>query len=72
MLKIKNDVDLKELVKYGLSEYKNFFSNDVISIDKYERLIYHKHLDTFEKGYRIMMIIAKLCQAGLVEKVVEE
>ena len=69
MLKIKDNVDLKELEKFGLEEKNTFYTNEIIAIAKDDRFIYHKLLDTIEKGYRLMMIIARLCQAGLVEKV---
>ena len=71
MLKIIDDLPLKELEKFGFQEKNTFYTNSVVAIAKDDRYIYHTLLDTTEKGYRLMNIIAKLCQAGFVEKVVD-
>lgn len=74
MLKIKDDVDLKELEKFGFFEsygaYTKHTANAFWHIKKKDRKI------TFSSGMglwtRILIDLFDLIQAGLVEKVVEE
>ena len=83
MLKIKDDVNLKELEKFGfennynneylLKSYKKDFSqDDYISIKKEDRSIQMRH---YQEEYgvtniiRIDELLYDLIQAGLVEKV---
>ena len=77
MLKIKDNVDLKELEKFGYRLLNNEYvkelgldyENDDIYIDKITREIY---LDTYEFSNEYLLeVIKDLIQAGLVEKVVE-
>lgn len=85
MLKIKSDVDLKELEKFGYKELNDMYfkwvtRNRKIVIWKYNRTIvdYLKDNSTYsgykyEGEYRhiIQPYIKDLIQAGLVEKVEE-
>lgn len=72
MLKIKNNVDLKELEKYGfncLSEEKNFYDK---TIAKYEEIIiYDREIDISLDGWETKELdtLYNLIQDGLVEKV---
>lgn len=72
MLKIKDDVDLKELEKFGLVESHNYFTKfneydvDVLTISKDDKLIELFSDDT------AVEILFDLIQAGLVEKVGDE
>lgn len=77
MLKIKDNVDLDILLKYGYEkEYKEYrkclglnYDNDDIVIDIKTREIY---LDSYEPSNKYLLeVIKDLIQAGLVEKVVE-
>ena len=68
-LKIRDDVDLKELEKFGFIKYRynTFYENNKI------RVCANKHIRIIAKGtpYDICAIF-DLIQAGLVEKVVED
>ena len=80
MLKIKDNVDLKELKKFGFKyydytgryEYK-YSGYALIYINSWNREIYLKYLeDTLEQYiHPLDNIIFDLIQAGLVEKVEE-
>lgn len=80
MLKIKDNVDLKELEKYGfigyIREYSRKYNNDIITcIDKETREI--RDIDT---DYKFLMMkdlgeskrVNDLIKADLVEKVEDE
>ena len=75
MLKIKDNVDLKELEKYGFTEYKlvdkkhyelNYRNANCIKINQNTRLIHYNQnsVDNF-----IPNVIYDLIKDGLVEKV---
>lgn len=75
MLKIKDNVDLKELEKFGFEEDKFYYKYNTafgfcwIWKDNYDlspREIELQRIETSED----LEIIFDLCQAGLVEKVV--
>lgn len=77
MLKIKANVDLDILLKYGYEkankEYRKclglYYDNDDIVIDIKTREIY---LDTYEFSKEYLLEVTEdLIQAGIVEKVVE-
>jgi len=88
MLKIKDDIDLKELEKFGYSPnyngaywYKFVTNRRRISIWRYNRSIDDDVVDTttytgfkYEGEYRhqVKKYIQDLIQAGLVEKVEEK
>ena len=59
MLKIKDNVDLKELEKFGFKEFSNIYFSEATSISKKYRFILTSNLD----------LVYDLIQAGLVEKV---
>jgi len=74
MLKIKDNVDLRELEKFGyrlsnneyVKELDLDYDNDIIFIDIKTREIY---LDTYEFSNEYLLeVIKDLIQAGLVEK----
>ena len=76
MLKIKDNIDLDILLKYGYEkankEYRKclglYYDNDDIVIDIKTREIY---LDSYEISKKYLLeVIKDLIQAGLVEKVV--
>ena len=79
MLKIKNNVDLKELEKYGFkfergtTYIKTFKSDDTyICVSECELRIIDIEIDIFDREYEINKIVDTLydlIQAGLVEKV---
>ena len=74
MLKIKDNIDLKELEKFGFEfEAKGwfFYTNDniVVNID-FEHTIWFK--PDYEDWFNIPNIIFDLIKANMVEKVVEE
>ena len=62
MLKIKDNVDLKELEKFGFEEFSVIYYHEFVSVDKNGRFIQSNNLD----------LVYDLIQAGLVEKVGEE
>ena len=73
MLKIKDNVDLKELENFGLKETKNTYlkkhtMGEAISIHKDTKIIYMTEDDGISYYYHIG-ILYDLIQAGLVEKV---
>ncbi len=77
MLKIKDNVDLKELEKFDYKLSNNeyvkelglYYDSDTIFIDIKTREIY---LDTYEFSNKYLLeVIKDLIQADLVEKVVE-
>ena len=75
MLKIKDDVDLKELEKFGLRQTKNTYLikhslGEATSIHKDTRTIYMTE-DDGRSYYLNIDILYDLIQAGLVEKVKE-
>ena len=59
MLKIKDNVDLKELEKFGFEEFSNIYYSEATSIDKKYRFVMTSNLD----------LVYDLIQAGLIEKV---
>jgi hypothetical protein len=79
MIKIKDNIDLKELEKFGFSEYNKEYSrkykNDIITcVDKETRII--EDIDTEYKFLEMLNLgeskrVSDLIQAGLIEKVVE-
>lgn len=84
-LRIKDNVDLKELKKFGFdtipeNEYYRFYRNDdYIWVDKYTRKIDYRYFNlgiltsSNEPQTRVSRTITtKLIKAGLVEKVVED
>ena len=77
MLKIKDDVDLKELEKYGFKKYINFryyFECEEVTV---EVDIESRELDLFSTGavevqtMSIPNIVYDLIKDGLIEKVEE-
>lgn len=81
MLKIKDNVDLKELEKYGfirntyyddeINDYVNIYMHTHITI-RDDKLVIIGHRFPFEKPYSITVdIIYDLITNGLVEKVEE-
>ena len=77
MLKIKDNVDLKELEKFGFEEYKYSYWRDIsniytVIIDKETRKIEKWNFAYGGKPTSADKYIQDLIQAGLVEKVVEE
>lgn len=76
MLKIKDDVDLKELEKFGFEEYKHSYWRDInhthtIIVDKENRKIEKWNFAYGGKPTEPDKYIQDLIQAGLVEKVGE-
>lgn len=77
MLKIKDDVDLKELEKFGFKEYGKVwgFNDDDYDIgllvfkDTRKVLIYSAMYGGYENGKKVEPKLYDLIQAGLVEKV---
>ncbi len=77
MLKIKDDIDLKELLKFGFIEYNKEYSrkykNDIMTcINKETRII--EDIDTEYKFLEMLNLgeskrVNDLIKAGLVEKV---
>lgn len=76
MLKIKDDVDLKELEKFGFKKegctYEVFFGDAVIWVGN-DKKVYFSTIDYFgdETGDDVLEFLFDLIQAGLVEKVRE-
>ena len=80
MLKIKDNVDLKELEKFGFVKNYNSYEKVIwesdcdLVVDK-ERIICHQNYATADMNgcaRELVVAIFDLIQAGLVEKVVEE
>ena len=76
MLKIKDNVDLKELEKFGL-KYDNFGFYEIKKELPYGIQKLYVDEDTREiaivgAGETLLCVLFDLIQAGLVEKVVEE
>lgn len=83
MLKIKDNVDLKELEKYGFSKkvsekcYVYTFNDDKYDIsliifgDTRKIIIYGAMYGGYEDGKTVEPMLYDLIQAGLVEKVEE-
>ncbi len=75
MLKIKDNVNLKELEKYGFkkciyySANANYYGRDRVYIDEATRII---EIPTKNNRYDVREYIQDLKEAGLVEKVVDE
>ena len=77
MLKIKDDVDLKELGKFGFKEYEHGYvfnkSKYDISLNVYKSdrkvIIFSGQYDDYENGKNVEPKLYDLIQAGLVEKV---
>lgn len=79
MLKIKDNVDLKELEKFGFEKYQDYYNNvyrsdcdnsDILFINVTNRYIYCEDCSGFsicEDGS--LNALFDLIQAGLVEKV---
>lgn len=79
MLKIKNDIDLKELEKFGFdfiemnNEYRFIFGAEQIIVMCKNRHIYVEDTSTFGiVEYEPLDILFNLIQAGFVEKVGKE
>lgn len=79
MLKIKDNIKLEELEKYGfirntyyddeINDYVNIYMHTHIQI-RGDKLVIIEHIFPFEKPYSITVdIIYDLIQDGLVEKV---
>ena len=71
MLKIKDNIDLKELEKFGFEKTDGAFD----TYYAYEELlvrIKNKEIVLFKVGKDALIKFFDLCQAGLVEKVVED
>lgn len=82
MLKIKNEIDFKELEKFGYIDLgKNAYMKNtqpevinspwVLRVDKHTRKIKYWNFENGRTG-ATSRFIQDLIQAGLVEKVVEE
>ena len=84
MLKIKDDVDLKELEKFGFKDYKLFMYKKIqeddntffgLHIEKRNRLISIDYQASYEPIYKDILydmnILYDIIQADLVEKVQE-
>ena len=83
MLKIKDDVDLKELEKFGFEEKRKYIRKDNIAIEKETRDLVIQAININQYGgfkainnknssmININDEIYDLIQAGLVEKVEE-
>lgn len=81
MLKIKDNVDLKELEKFGFNfdNYHNFYSKEVYMSDcrlvaDADRVICYdnnSNADMTYHSYQLLDEVFDLIQAGLVEKVGE-
>ena len=72
MLKIKDNIDLKELEKYSFKYIEGFgyyYSNDKDSI--FVKIEFDKTIEVYSKLSSNCNIIYDLIQAGLVEKVEE-
>lgn len=79
MLKIKDNVDLKELEKYGFENfilfceyYKNvyeFLRIKHLNVNKETKEIYFEKLEIWQDSRESLDILYDLIQAGLVEKV---
>lgn len=72
MLKIKDNVDLKELEKFGFCKYESnygfsYYAFGDLLINEESRII-----SLFKIREEELIRFFDLCQAGLVEKVVEE
>lgn len=84
MLKIKDNVDLKELEKFGfkyiVEKYKSYiYINKFIEIDIFldlenecENKVLFMLTSQYNRNYANLDILYDLIQAGLVEKVKEE
>ena len=78
MLKIKDNIDLKELEKFGFDEYIGWYENikydAAFSVYKNTRIIKFDCSDwglERDNGAEIIQVLFDLIQAGLVEKVNE-
>lgn len=81
-LKIRDDVDLKELEKFGFEEYETGYIrweeieyNEAIDISKQNKKILIYLNDEYYRcccGHNVLHILFDLISAGLVEKVVED
>lgn len=79
MLKIKDNVDLKELEKFGFKydRYNNFFSKEIYESDcrlvvDADKVICYDNYSTADMSYHSVELLTELfdlIQAGLVEKV---
>lgn len=82
MLKIKDNVDLKELEKFGFQYFKFYncyrkeiYESDCDLVVDADRMIYHENYSTADMNgcaKQLVVELFDLIQAGLVEKVVEE
>lgn len=73
MLKIKDNVDLKELEKYGFIKptyYKNYICGE-LEINEWRRLLYCVETDTLSVEIYDLDTLYDLIKDGLVEKVSE-
>lgn len=79
MLKIKENIDLKELEKYGFKNfilfceyYKNvyeFLKIKHLNVNKKTKEIYLEKLEIWQDSRESLDLLYDLIQAGLVEKV---
>lgn len=82
MLKIKENVDLKELERFGFEYHRNdnLYSKEIYESDcrlvvDPDRIICYDNNSTADMSYHNVELLTELynlIQAGLVEKVVEE
>lgn len=71
MLKIKDNVDLKELEKYGFTKpmyYKNYICGE-LEINEYKRLLYCVETDILSDEIYDLDTLYDLIKDGLVEKI---
>lgn len=85
MLKIKDNIDLKELEKFGLKKRTKYYTNNQICVEPnsryvlccnvgysaYGEFVPNKNMFNSQRLF-IGNVLFDLIQAGLVEKVVEE
>lgn len=71
-LKIKDDVNLKELEKFDFHKYHSDFGFDYYCYNEF--LVYpeNRRISLFKIREEELIKFFDLCQAGLVEKVVED
>ena len=75
MLKIKDDVDLKELEKFGFRNEQGYLQKDMLWITYYiNKDIRMLEIEMFMAGKEIVLdnTMYDLIKAGLVEKVVDK
>ena len=82
MLKIKDNVDLKELEKYGFKDFIlfceylenvfEFLRSKHLNVNKETKEIYLEKLEIWQDSRESLDILYDLIQSGLVEKVKDE